>query len=440
MSWRGCACRRPTKSPRQVAAAPTTDQVPEPLHRANQMYVERFLFEHAARRPNITMRFGWQVDGLRGRRRRRHAERGRASRDGPREALARAISGRLRRRPQPRAPRARHQLSAARPGVEQRYFGGRMFSTYVRAPALYRDVLKQRRAWQYWAVNPEIRSTLISVNGDDEFLFRTRATRPDQPPDDAAVADVMRRCVGAESQLEFIAHEPWTAGMALVAESFGDRPRLACRRRRASVHADRRLRHEHRHRRCRQSGLEARRHGAGLGRRAAARDLRDRAPADRVPQHRHAARQLTVNIGDDRRSIREIERGLAGGRGGAAQAPARCWPASASNSPRSACSSARAMTARRSSPATARRRRQLRQLYADRRSGRPGAASLARRRARNGNSLYDRLGTGFTLLRLGGDAQTPQASPRGGATRHSARRARCRKRRRRAIFISAIWR
>ena len=47
---------------RILAAAPKTDQVPEPIHRANQMYVEEFLFKHASSRPNITMRFGWRVE------------------------------------------------------------------------------------------------------------------------------------------------------------------------------------------------------------------------------------------------------------------------------------------------------------------------------------------------------------------------------------------
>ena len=45
-----------------IAAAPKTDQVPEPLHRANQMYVEKFLLEHVRTRPNIVVRFGWRVE------------------------------------------------------------------------------------------------------------------------------------------------------------------------------------------------------------------------------------------------------------------------------------------------------------------------------------------------------------------------------------------
>src|SRR4029078_9343204 len=100
-------------------------------------------------------------------------------------------------------------------GLEQQYFGGRMFSTYVRVPALYQKFLGTRRAWQYWAVIPEICSSLIAVDGKEEFLFRTRATQPDKPPEDAIVANAMRRCVGFEVAITIIAHEPCTAGMAL---------------------------------------------------------------------------------------------------------------------------------------------------------------------------------------------------------------------------------
>jgi 2-polyprenyl-6-methoxyphenol hydroxylase-like FAD-dependent oxidoreductase len=195
--------------------------VPEPIHRANQMHVERFLFDHASRRPNITMRFGWRVDTF--------------EQDGSGVGLSAApeAGGALERwRAQYLVgcdggrSSVRHALGIrfkGEAGIEQRYFGGRMFATYVRLPDLYQDFLGHRRAWQYWAVNPEIRSSLIAVNGDDEFLFRTQASVPDQPPEDKVVADAMRRCVGHETPMQIIAHEPWTAGMALVAETFADR-------------------------------------------------------------------------------------------------------------------------------------------------------------------------------------------------------------------------
>lgn len=204
----------------RLARSAKTDQVPEPIHRANQMHVERFLFDHARTRSNIDMRFGWHVEqftqdasGVTLMARHANNERWKwraqylVGCDGGRSEVRRALGIKFR----------------GEAGLEQRYFGGRMFSTYVRAPSLYRDFLGRRRAWQYWAVNPEIRASLIAVNGKDEFLFRTRAEEPDQPPSDALVADAMRRCVGADVAVEVIAHEPWTAGMALVAENFGVR-------------------------------------------------------------------------------------------------------------------------------------------------------------------------------------------------------------------------
>ncbi|HEU4661957.1 MAG TPA: FAD-dependent oxidoreductase [Pseudolabrys sp.] len=205
----------------QIAAAPKTDQVPEPIHRANQMYVDRILLEHARTRPNITLRFGWHVESF-------------EQDDGGVSAVA--VDASQKQREVWRAPYlvgcdggrslVRRNLGikfSGEAGLEQRYFGGRTFSTYVRSPTLYRDFLHKRRAWQYWAVNPEIRSTLIAVNGTDEFLLRTRASSPDQPPEDSVVADALRRCTGAEVAATIIAHEPWTAGVALVAERFADR-------------------------------------------------------------------------------------------------------------------------------------------------------------------------------------------------------------------------
>lgn len=205
----------------KVSNSAKIDQAPEPIHRANQMHVERFLFDYAKSRLNIVMRFGWR------------AETFEQDADGVNLTAVREPDGMVQtwraqylvgcdggRSLVRRTLGIRFQGEA---GIEQRYFGGRMFSTYVRAPALYRDFLGLRRAWQYWAVNPEIRSSMIAVNGRDEFLFRTRATEPDKPPEDAAVSEAMRRCVGVDIDVEILAHEPWTAGMALVSERFADR-------------------------------------------------------------------------------------------------------------------------------------------------------------------------------------------------------------------------
>ena len=63
--WELGSVRMPSEAEkrRTVAQSAATDQIPEPILRANQMYVEAFLLAEARRRPNITVRFGWQEIG-----------------------------------------------------------------------------------------------------------------------------------------------------------------------------------------------------------------------------------------------------------------------------------------------------------------------------------------------------------------------------------------
>lgn len=198
-----------------------TDQIPEPMHRGNQMYVEDFLLKHARTRPNITLRFGWEAADFS------------QNADAISLTAVRAADG------QTEYWDARYLIgcdgghSAVRRSlgiryegydkIEQAYLGGRMTSTYLRAPTLYREHLGRRRAWIYWVINPELRSTLFALNGKDEFMFWTKPADANAPPDEATVKQALYRCVGAEIPVEFISHQPWTAGAALVAERFADR-------------------------------------------------------------------------------------------------------------------------------------------------------------------------------------------------------------------------
>lgn len=206
---------------RMVASADKLDQFPEPVLRANQMYVEAFLLEEARRREHITLRFGCEVteflqdadgvtlaaqsvdDGSR--------ERWRADYmigcDGGRSFVRRTLGIRY----------------AGEDTLQQAYFGGRMFASYLRAPTLYRDVLKDRACFQHWAINPDIRTTIIALNGEDEFLFWMKPKDPQAEPEDELVRRAVAACCGMEVPVEPIAHAPWTAGVALVAERFADR-------------------------------------------------------------------------------------------------------------------------------------------------------------------------------------------------------------------------
>ena len=55
------------------------------------------------------------------------------------------------------------------------HYGGRMVATHMRAPTLYRDHLARHHGWQYWVVNPEVRATIITLSGDEEFLIFSKA-------------------------------------------------------------------------------------------------------------------------------------------------------------------------------------------------------------------------------------------------------------------------
>ncbi len=203
---------------RQVAAAGPTDQVPEPLLRCNQMYAEAYLFRHVQTQRGIGLRYGWRCEGFR--------DRG----DGIEVEIEEVGSG--RRETWSCAyivgcdggqSVIRRQLGIAYVGErprEQTYGSGPTVSTHLRAPALYRGLVRGL-CWQYWVVNPTVRSNLVTLDGAGEFLFNTRLRNAADTPDRATIARQFQASVGAEIEVEFLAHWPWTAGQALVAERFG---------------------------------------------------------------------------------------------------------------------------------------------------------------------------------------------------------------------------
>ena len=201
---------------RAVADSAATDQVPEPLLRANQMYVEAFLYEHACTRPNIAMRFGWQVDKFEedadgvtveaasGGARESWRAQYLAGCDGGRSFVRRSLALRY------------HGFAT----LDSPQYGGRQNATYFRAPTLFRDHLAKRVGWNYWIVDPKGRCTIISLNNDEEFLAFSKAAEDGAPPTDDSMVRVLLRAVGADLPIKILGHWPWTAGVALVAERF----------------------------------------------------------------------------------------------------------------------------------------------------------------------------------------------------------------------------
>ena len=185
---------------RQIAAAPQPTRCRSRSTAPTRCMSNGSCSSTPRRRPNITMRFGWQVEDFaedaagvtltRDPRARRRGETWRA------QYLVGCDGGRSLR-----APRARHQLSRRagpgaalfrRPHVLHLCAGAQRSIATCLGHAAPGNIGRSTRKF----VRP-----LICVNGDDEFLFRTQPREPDRPPEDEAVADAMRRCVGAEIEL-----------------------------------------------------------------------------------------------------------------------------------------------------------------------------------------------------------------------------------------------
>lgn len=101
-------------------------------------------------------------------------------------------------------------------GTKRGFMGGRMAAAYFSAPSLY-DRINGDRAWQYWTLNPEQRSLILSVDGRDRFIINIQLQEGQEPDDD----DIGRRlatAIGADVPFTLISNSAWTAGFALVAE------------------------------------------------------------------------------------------------------------------------------------------------------------------------------------------------------------------------------
>lgn len=200
-----------------VANASPTDQIPEPLFRCNQMYVEAQLLKHIQTLDRVDSRFGWRCVEI-------------VDSQGPvRVVIQNAETGQreeitcdyLAGCDGPQSVVRRH-LGIAYSGEkpeEQSYGSGATVATHLRAPELYR-IVKHNRCWQYRTVNSKVRSNLVTLDGEGEFTINTKLRNPDEKPDPKLVANLILESVGENIDIEFLGQLPWTAGHALVADRF----------------------------------------------------------------------------------------------------------------------------------------------------------------------------------------------------------------------------
>ncbi|QMU71558.1 FAD-dependent monooxygenase [Streptacidiphilus sp. P02-A3a] len=210
-----------TERLRRVAAAPRTDQLPEPPHHADRMYLAGFLREHAGTRPNITLRPGWRVTDLRQDARQvlvraehpdhpgedwtaRYAVGSDSGRDFVRDALG-----------------VRDEATGPRRPAAARLGDRRATAAHLRLPTFHRDRLGGPRAWSYWALDEDPAVNLIALNGEDEFLLLAAPARGGHPGHPADPGALLRRAAGADLPVEVLGDHRWTPGATPVAQRFG---------------------------------------------------------------------------------------------------------------------------------------------------------------------------------------------------------------------------
>ncbi len=196
-------------------------------HRCSQMYIERILRRRAQQLPSLDVRFGWRVEcfadhdahvsvegiSLKNRSHQRFHASYLVGCDGPRSMV-------------------RKQLGIAyegEGGKQRDFMGGQMHAIHVRAPDFYRFMetrgggsAASKRAWMYWAFNPQRRAFMAALNGVDEFVFHTQLREEDgEHVSDAQAQQMFCDALGADMKVEFLARLSWKAGFTLVAERYG---------------------------------------------------------------------------------------------------------------------------------------------------------------------------------------------------------------------------
>jgi len=207
-----------TEKMARVKNARPTDQVVEPIYRCNQMYVERFLFGQVSSNPGIDCKFGWDcVDW---------EDLGDTVRvDLAEVATGRTITVECQYLVGCDGARGivRRKLGIkydGRPFREQSYAGGLTASTFIRAPDFYKSAIR-KLCWQYSIINHRVRSNVVTLDGKEHFVFSTRLKPLEGETEKDAILRQLELSIGADIRTEYISHFLWTAGQALVADSYG---------------------------------------------------------------------------------------------------------------------------------------------------------------------------------------------------------------------------
>ncbi len=198
-----------------AACAPATDQVPEPLHRGNQMYVERVLYDEIMRNEKVVARFGWRCREVV-----EHTDRVVAIVEDLASGRTESLESEYLVGCDGGRSLVRETIGAVLEGEGEfgtAFMQGPMLTAHVRIPE-FKDLV-DHMGWMHFVINPELRATFASLNGDDEFTFRTN--RLTESTSDEGIVRLAQLGLGRRVDVEVLSRGEWTAAQALVADSYG---------------------------------------------------------------------------------------------------------------------------------------------------------------------------------------------------------------------------
>lgn len=188
-------------------------------HRVSQKFVERVLRKHAEALDGISINYGWRItdfaeapDGVS------------VTAEDVETGSVRVVRGKYLIGGDGARSFVRRQLGIRYEGdggAVRDFFGGRMFALYLDCPAFY-EVVPFAPAWMNVAVNQERRAFMAAVDGRGEFAFHTqlRDGENEEEISDETALDMFRQAVGYPVEARILSRGTWTAGYALVAESY----------------------------------------------------------------------------------------------------------------------------------------------------------------------------------------------------------------------------
>jgi len=187
-------------------------------HRVSQMFVERVLLRHAAALPTVSIRHLMRATDSTD-----HGDHVSVVAEPTQGGPATTLTARYLVAAEGARSRTRQALGIRLegPGIERNFMGGRMHALFFRSREFY-DLIPHPKAWMYWAFNPQRRSFLAAVDGDGEFNFHCQLWPGDpEDPTEAQVRQMLFQAMGREFELEVVGRASWMAGLALLAERFG---------------------------------------------------------------------------------------------------------------------------------------------------------------------------------------------------------------------------